>query len=212
MKERYPEWETIERVSYMGMKKDKLEQLWKERHGKRNWRLAWQLADDQIWDFDQVFFQNFVAGYTNYFKNWTRAELKDFSSAYSFTYDKTPILKSQAFDPHALYQKPGIPNQFHHTALNIALEYYLGYPFTGQFPLQVREGKPGTDPHTWPQGWRLSPGRIPSPRPDLIPENPNLDRVWWQKGSIEELYQNSKILQRRTTIITLEQLEEKMGL
>jgi hypothetical protein len=79
-------------------------------------------------------------------------------------------------------------------AFNLSLEYFLGLQFKGTRPLQVREGKPGTPDSEQPEGFRWSPGRILSVRPDLIPAI-DLSGVWWSEGSIEELYQKSKALQ-----------------
>ena len=88
------------------------------------------------------------------------------------------VSKEEAFSPYAKYDKPGTVNQFHNVALNIALEERLGRPFTGSRPIQVREGKPGTDPATWPEGWRWSPGRIAAAHPELIPEEVIFDSAW----------------------------------
>ncbi len=189
MKEK--EWITVEHPGYLGRKKELMYRTWNSEYGCY-WRLVWELADKTVLDYEEIFSRIYVPGYAGYLLNNPKETLWLAATA-SYTYDKDLITREQAFDPNALYEKPNTPNQFHNVALNIALEYNLGVRFAGENPLQVREGKPGTNPDDWPIGWRFSPGRIPTIRPDLIP-NINLDG-WWKKGSIEDLYQKAKVLQ-----------------
>lgn len=185
-------WETVGRPGYQGKSKDEQIAGWNKMYGEGNWRLAWQLADGEIITSYERIFWHYVRSYAQYFED-NLDEALYLTSHFSYAYDKDLISKEEAFDPFALYQKPGRPNQFHNVALNYALEYIHGLEFTGPEPIQVREGKPNTDPETWPAGWRWSPGRIPSISPELIPE-PSISS-WWQPGSIEDLYQSAKILQ-----------------
>lgn len=190
--ESQPMWLTVARPGYQGKKKDEQTSRWNADYGEGEWRIAWELQNGVICNYDQIFYNFYVAGYVQHFLE-NLDEASQLTANYSYTYDKDVVPRSEAFDPHALYDKPGRPNQFHNVALNIALEYYLGLPFKGQLPLQVREGKPGSDPSTWPQGWRWSPGRISAVRQDLIPHHDTTG--WWQKGSIEDLYQTAKVFQ-----------------
>jgi hypothetical protein len=184
-------WIVIGRPGYQGKSQDEQQAAWDKEYGKGGWRMAWQLATGEILDFDGIFY-HYVESYARYFLTHP-GDAKFLAASYSYAYDKDLVTKIQAFDPHFLYQKPGRPNQFHHVALNLALERRLDQPFKGPLPVQVREGKPGTDPSTWPAGWKWSPGRIPAFHPEQIPD---LDQPgWWQTGSIEHLYQSAKILQ-----------------
>lgn len=192
-KEPKTNWVTISHLSYLGKSKDEQYAIWDKEYGKDNWQIAWQLATGEVLGFDQIF-QHYVDGYILYFNNHL-SEAQFLTDNYSYGYDKDPITKEEAFNPYALVNVLGRPNQFHHAALNIALEFYLNLEFKGQEPIQVREGKPNTDPATWPVGWRWSPSRIPATHPELIPLT-NISS-WWQKGSIEDLYQSAKILQIR---------------
>lgn len=185
------EWKIVERPGYLGKRKDFQEAIWNEKYGQGNWRLGWELADQQMMDYEDIFWKVYVAGYTKYFQENT-IDARWLTEEFAYGYDKDLISKKEAFDPYALYEKLGFANQFHHVALNIALEWFLGEKFQGKEPIQIREGKPGTDDSTWPLGWRFSPGRIPAVRQDLIPTN-NI-QGWWGKGSIEEQYQISKVL------------------
>lgn len=190
-----PQWLTIENPGYLGKRKEQLYKDWDRTHGVGNWRLAWQLRDGTTLDFKEIFWKIYVPGYTSYFLNQPQEALWIAANS-SYTYDKDLITKKEAFDELALFEKPGIPNQFHHAALNNAIYYYLGIEFAGETPLQVREGKPGTDPDSWPAGWKWSPGRIPTIWQDQIP--PVDLSGWWKSGSIEDFYQKSKVLQIRT--------------
>ncbi len=190
-KESSQNWETVGRPGYQGKGKDEQIASWNHIYGEGNWRLAWQLADGQVLNFDQVF-QHYVEGYILYFENH-QEEAIFLTDNFSYGYDKDQVSREEAFNPLALVNQPGRPNQFHHVALNLALELFLGLKFRGTEPIQIREGKPHTDPATWPAGWAWGPGHIPAVNPELIP---NSDvSSWWQKGSIEDLYQSAKILQ-----------------
>jgi hypothetical protein len=184
-------WITIGRPGYLGKNKDEQIAKWNSEYGEGNWRLAWQLASGVVLNYEQIF-RHYVESYGDYFEHHLDEALY-LTSCFSYAYDKDLISKEEAFDPFFLYNKPGRPNQFHNVALNFALEYLHGLEFKGREPIQVCEGKPGTDPNTWPAGWRWSPGRIPAVHPELIPKD-SLSS-WWQPGSIEDLYQSAKILQ-----------------
>lgn len=186
------EWKTISRPGYQGKNRDAKAEEWNVLYGKENWRIAWELRDGQILDFEKLFWQIYVASYVQYFLR-NPEEANFITSGFSYAYDKELVSKKDAFDPYALYEKAGKPNQFHNVALNIALEWFLERRFTGKDPIQVRQGKPGTPSSDWPTGWRWSPGLIPTVRKDLIPENEITG--WWQKWTMEDFYQKAKVLQ-----------------
>lgn len=194
MTERIDGWVSIEHPGYFGRRKDELVDKWNQQFGDRNWRLRWEISNGEVFNFAGIFWQVYVPGYVAYLShNPVWADW--LASNFAYTYDKDQITKDQAFDPYFLLDKPGIVNQFHHAALNIALEYYLGRPFRGESPIQAREGKHGVLESERPQGWRFSPGQILCTRPDLIP--PVDIKGWWQPKTIEDMYQKSKVLQVR---------------
>jgi hypothetical protein len=104
------------------------------------------------------------------------------------------VSKEEAFDPYALYNRPGAMNQFHNVAMNIALEKVLDMPFRGEVPLKVQAGKRDVPKNLWPLGWSWHPGLIPCAHPEEIFDM-NCDGKWWRKGSIEDFYQSNKALQ-----------------
>ncbi len=186
------QWITIERPGYLGSRKDDEIARWNSEYGHGNWRLVWGLENGETFDFDDMFWKIYVPGYVGYFLSH-KDEATDVTTNFAYGFDKDLCSRQEAFDPHALNDVPGKPNQFHHVSFNIALEWYLGLPFRGTNPVQVREGKPGTPEEEQPAGWRFSPGRIPLIRQDLWPSQPKVG--WWQPGSIEGLYQSAKVLQ-----------------
>ena len=192
-----PAWITVERPGYQGKRKDEDFARWNREFGEGSWRIAWELKNRQTLDYEGVFYKIYVPGYVKYFLNHPN-EARFLADNYAYSYDKNFISREQAFDPYALYNKPGIVNQFHNVALNIALEWYIGIPFLGNRPIQVREGRKDTPKSEWPEGWYWSPGRISAVRPDLIPDDTrpeNDEKIWWGKGTIEDLYQTAKVLQ-----------------
>lgn len=185
-------WEVVERPGFQGKQKDAQIARWDTEYGEGNWRIVWELANGETMDYDNVFWKVYVPGYVKHFL-FNPDEALHLTVNFSYAYDKDLITREEAFDPHALYNKPGRPNQFHNVALNIALEWYLGLPFSGGKPIKVREGEPSTLVEEWPEGWKWSPGRIPAVRQDLIPDNDI--EGWWKKGTIEDLYQTAKVIQ-----------------
>lgn len=187
-------WVVVERPGYLGKQRDAKEAEWNEKYyGHDNWRYAWELANGEVLDYARIFWEIYVAGYVKYFLENPR-EATHLTNNFAYAYDKEEIDRNTAFDPYALYGQPNHPNQFHHVALNIALEYFLGLPFQGRLPIQVREGKPDTPIKDQPLGYLWSPGRIPTVRPDLIPRD---IEGWWRRGSIEDVYQSAKVVQAK---------------
>ena len=185
-------WEMVERPGYFGKRRQELEEEWNRKYGEGNWRLVWETPQGRVLLFEDIIWE-YIEGYAGYFRRHPR-EARHITRSYSYCYDKDEITKDQAFHPYALYNRPGIANQFHHAAMNIALENVLGMPFRGDIPIQVRSGKPGTPESQWPAGWKWSPGRIPSVHRDEI-HDITFERQWWQRGTIEDFYQCNKVLQ-----------------
>ncbi len=187
-----PQWVNKQQpIGFFGKSREQQFANWNNEFGVDNWRISWVLADGTVLNFDQMF-QLYVESYTKYFRKHPN-EAIEITQNYSFAYDKTPITADLAFDPHALLNKPDLPNQFHHVALNLALTENLGLKFQGNTPLQVRDGKPGQPVEEWPKGWKWGPGHIPLPDPSLIPDVEL--QGWWDQESIEDLYQKAKTLQ-----------------
>lgn len=183
------QWTVVERVGFFGKNRDKMFAAWDEKYGVGNWKIGWQLSSGELLSFRQVF-QLYIEGYIVYMSQHPD-EAKSIADNYAYCYDKTPITREQAFQPEALVEKPNLPNQFHHVALNLAL-LHLGYEFKGDEPLQVRDGKADQPKEEWPAGWQWGPGYIPAADSTMIPDA-DLSG-WWDSGTIEDLYQKSKVL------------------
>ena len=187
-------WDIKEHPGYLGKARTDKMSEWDGKYGEGNWRLIhWQNAKGQLLTYDEVF-QVYVEGYEEYFKKH-RNEAEFLIKNYSYGYDYDQITREEAFDSHALYDKPGIRNQFHNVAFNIALVNVVGRMFEGNRPIQVREGKPGTPDNEQPEGFKWSPGKIPCKDPSIIPHVQLGGEQWWQNGTIEDFYQRAKVLE-----------------
>jgi hypothetical protein len=186
-------WSVITMPEYLGSGEEEKFALWNELFGEGNWRIAWQAENGILLSFEDIF-NIYVCGYVAYFDSHPQ-EVRFLTQRYSYAYAKTPISKEEAFDRDALLQKQEIPNEFHHVALNIALEDVLKKSFKGKNPVQVQKRELKTPVESWPKGWRWHPGRIPCPYPQLIPNDVTFDGKWWDDGSIEDLYQSAMILE-----------------
>lgn len=186
-------WRVVARPGFIGKRKDALYAKWDREYGPGRWKIAWELGNGEVLDYGGVFWKIYVAGYVRHFLQHPE-EAAYLTENFAFAYDKDEITREEAFDPFAIYEKPGRPNQFHNVALNIALEMFLGMTFCGPQPIQVREGKPGTPLEQQPAGYLWSPGRIATVRPDLLPAHPLPEGAWWSEGTIEDVYQRSKVV------------------
>jgi hypothetical protein len=187
-------WVTVEHPGQFGKNRAEMENKWNDMYGEGNWRIIMETAQGKRLDFDDIMCV-FIEGYTAYFIEHSE-EARLVTDNYSYTYDKDEITRAEAFDPWHLYEKPGITNQFHHVAMNMALEGVLGIAFRGDKPLKVRLGKPSVPVEEWPSGWKWSPTFIPCVHPEEISDVTFSDQ-WWKNGSIEDFYQKSKALQVR---------------
>lgn len=184
-------WQTVERPGYLGKKKDEMYALWNEKYGLGNWKIVNETVEKEVFSYEDIIYKVYVPGYEEYFKNHPD-EARTVTDNFSYGYDKDLCTEKEAYDFYAFYNKPGIANQFHSVAFNIALRN-LGYVFKGVEPLKVREAKLGTPESEQPKGYKWSPGKIPCTIPELIP-SPHIDG-WWSPNSIEDFYQSTKALQ-----------------
>lgn len=189
-------WKTAEHPGYLGSRRTERMDEWTENYGEGNWRLEhWETADGSRLGYNDII-QIYIEGYEKHFKEHAD-EAQYLITNFSYGYDQDPITKEEAFDPYALYNKPGVANQFHHVAFNKALVVVAEKDFQGSEPIQIREGKPGTPDDQQPLGWKWSPGRIPCATPEIIPQIQLKGDHWWQSGTIEDFYQRAKILEVR---------------
>lgn len=184
------DWHALCHPAVFGKEREAVQNYWDEWYGEGNWKIGWRLRDGQVWDFSEVFWREYVVAYALYFKKYPH--FLQAVCSHSYTYGKDLIDFSQAYDPYARSDLPGVKNQFHHVAINYAVGL-VGEGFRGSEPLQVWEGKAGATINEWPKGWWLSPGRIPAVRPELMPDVYLPERCW-ETGSIEDFYQRTETL------------------
>ena len=189
-------FKTVARPGYLGSKRGLMEASWDNQYGPGMWRIAWETANGSPLTFEEIF-EEYIQGYTAHFTKFPQI-VEYLTTHASFAYDiDSNITRKQAFDPNALVGIPGVPNQFHHVAINIAITERLGQTFTGITPIQVRGLKRSIPLEEWPITSRLQPGFIQCTHPELIrqPETP----IWWiRPDSVEGLYQYCKVLQTLT--------------
>jgi len=188
-------WKVIKRPGYFGSKKGEMENEWNQTYGLGNWRVSWVTAEGKHLSYEDII-DIYIDGYANYFIAHPD-EAAYITSHFSYGFDLDFQTKKEAFDMYALFEKPGKRNQFHQVAFNIALENRLQLPFRGKNPVQVRDAKPGTPENERPLGWKWNPGVIPCPHPEQIPTDIEFVNPWWEKGSIEDFYQSTKVLEVR---------------
>lgn len=177
------EWEVLALPGQFGRWRDELFAGFDEQYGLGNWYFAWIMPSGEVWDFDQVFWNIYVGGYVEYFSVHPD-EAEYLAANFSYAYDLTPITSEQAYDPYALIGVPGLPNQFHHVALNIAiLDVTDGW----------RGGKPIAVRGLETEGEHWNPGHIPAREQHLSFAFP-LEGAWWEPDSIEAVYQHNKVL------------------
>lgn len=193
-----PAWHALLRPGWCGTGREEREKGWDEVYGEGNWKIAWRMANGEVWDFLDVFWREYVGSYAQYFTRYP--EELSVLSRYAYTYAKNPADRGRAFDPLAAYGKNGAQNQFHHVAINYAVGL-AGGSFRGSEPLKIGGCVSGTSQEDWLVGEKLSPGMMPSLRPELIP-NVTMGDCWWQPGSIECFYQSTKTLFVRTSLVT----------
>lgn len=186
-------WEFARYPGRMGKNRDRYYSEWDEEFGKGNWRIAWEMQEGEILDFDQIF-EEYVQAYVKYFQEHPD-EATYICNNYQYAYDRDQIGVRDAFDRYALLDRPGIQNQFHHVAMNIALTDRLRYSFQGEKPIKVRAGRSDQPPEKWPEGHRWQPGNIQVTNPGMIRRDYEITDPWINGDSIEALYQANKILQ-----------------
>lgn len=148
---------------------------WDKEYGRGNWRIVWQIPNKEVLSFEQLFLI-YVDSYVKYFEDHYYDALF-LTNHYAFVYSLDHISKKEiAFDPYAFHEKPGEAEQFHHTAINLALENVLGLEFKGSEPIGREEA----------DFWH--PNQIPPYHPDLIP------LVNWCP-TLETFYQKARKLQ-----------------
>ena len=177
-------WTTIERPGYLGRKRNDMYEIWTERYGEGNWRIAYQWKEDVI--PLEVGIQIYEDGYYEFLKN-NNSILEWLVSRASDVYDTDPTNVHSGFD-YAIQETEN--NHIHDIAIRRVVAR-LGKSFEGEHLLWIRSKSE--------EGRVLSPGNVPFHLPELIVQEEIKDYsgigMWWEKDSIEDFYQKNKILQ-----------------
>lgn len=179
-------WKTIERPGYIGKKRDEVHARWDQQFGKDNWQIAYQWGDVVV--PREMGIQLYEDGYYQFFSK-EPSTLDWLVSTASEVYDTAPtnILAGLSYT-----HQETANNHIHDVAIRRAV-LRLGKQFKGDHLMHVR--------WTDSEGYRINPGVVPFHLPEMITAGEINDYggkgIWWFKNTIEEFYQQNKVLQVR---------------
>ena len=186
-------WKTIERPGYFGTSRNEIHTRYNKQLGDNNWRIAWQWGDQIIQRPEAL--QIYGDGYYEFFK-LNKDVLNWLVKTASNVYDTAPSNIEAGFSYDI---QETINNHIHDIAIRSAV-LRNGFWFKGDHLMHVRPKK---------EGERLGPHLIPFHLPNMIFKGQikykgedrdfSTNPPWWKKigisGSVEEFYQQNKILQ-----------------
>jgi hypothetical protein len=192
-------WETLDRPGYFGKKRDVLQARFNEQYGAGNWRIAWQWGEQTI--ERPIALQIYEDGYYEHFKN-SPDLLQWLTSNFWNVFDTAPTNVEAGFSYDV---QETSSNHLHDVAIRRAV-LRNGVWFSGNKLLEVRSIDA--------EGWVLSPCNIPFHLPHMIYRGQtkyegevrdfSKDPPWWikrgVKDSVEEFYQQNKVLQTRWAV------------
>lgn len=187
-------WRTVDRPGYFGDKRDELQENFDKKYGVGNWKIAWELGG-LILDRPEAL-QLYEDGYYEHFKS--KPELLEWLVGnFSNVFDTAPSNIDVGFS-YDIQETPN--NHIHDVAIRRAV-LRRGEWFSGNKLLEVRSVNA--------EGWILSPCNIPFHLPQMIYQGKTkykgevrdfaANPPWWikkgVKNSVEEFYQQNKVLQ-----------------
>ena len=187
-------WETIDRPGYFGEKRNELQEGFDNQYGKGNWRIAWEFGKIVVPRSEAL--QLYEDGYYENFK--AKPELLEWLvSNFSNVFDTAPSNVEAGFSYDI---QETASNHLHDVAIRKAV-FRRGVWFSGDRLLEVRSYNA--------EGWKLSPCNIPFHLPKMIYQGQTkykgevrdlaANPPWWitkgVKNSVEEFYQQNKLLQ-----------------
>ncbi len=187
-------WRTVDRPGYFGEKRDELQKSFDREYGNGNWRIAWEWGELILVRPEAL--QLYEDGYYEYFK--TKPELLEWLVFnFSNVFDTAPSNIDVGFS-YEIQETPN--NHIHDIAIRRAV-LRRGKWFSGNKLLEVRSVNE--------EGWILSPCNVPFHLPQMIYQGETKYKCevrdfvtnppWWLKkgvkNSIEEFYQQNKVLQ-----------------
>jgi hypothetical protein len=177
-------WELVEQPGYIGKQRESKYAEWNKYYGLDGWQLAWQ------WGNQYLPLPVALSIYEDAYYHFLLSNpdiLEQLATQASDVYDDAPSNVSSGLD--YTHQETNL-NHWHDIAIRRAL-LRNGQWFAGRELVHIRH-----EQSTHPLSMLLSPGQVPFHRPELIAQ-PELERWWWQTGSVESFYQSNKVLLRR---------------
>lgn len=186
-------WKTVERPGYLGTSRNQVHDSWNERFGEGRWKIAWQWGNYVI--ERPMALQIYEDGYYHFLK--ANPQILDWLvNSASDVYD-TDISNVQAGLSYDVQETQN--NHIHDVAIRRSV-LRLGRFFAGDHLMHVRPEQ---------EGERLGPQLIPFHLPEMIyrgdtlykgkPRDFTVSPPWWIemgiRDSVEEFYQNNKVLQ-----------------
>ena len=182
------EWKTIERPGHIGDKRYATHYDWNRKYGEGKWKLAWQWGNSVIEESEAL--QLYEDGYYEFLRS--RKDILDWLvSTASDVYDDNESNVNSKFD-YKIQETLG--NHLQDIAVRRSV-MRLGREFKGNHLMQIRGKKS--------EGGILVPYMVPFHLPQMIIPGELINYAgqgsWWLhyglKNSIEEFYQQNKILQ-----------------
>ena len=178
------QWVNVCNPGYFGAGRDKKYREYDVIYGEGNWRIAWRAGSSTV---------DFLGACALYEEAYVCFFQKNPAVLYHLIYFARDV-----YDDAETNVLSGMDYTIQETSRthiqDIAIRRavaVLGKKFQGLMLIQIRdhEGK-----HQLSK--TLSPGRVPFHKPQLIlPAPPERRKPWWQPGSVEDFYQNNKVLQ-----------------
>ena len=188
-------WVTIDRPGYFGAKRDEIVSAFNSQYGQNNWRLAWEWGRLTVSISEaRILYED---AYYEYLKA-NRGTLDWLVSQFENVFDNARSNVDSGFDYDIQEARSA---HLQDIAIRRAV-LRLGFWFSGSGLLEVRSSG---------EGVVLSPGNVPFHLPDLIYRGEtkyqgelrdfSANPPWWIKrgikNSVEEFYQQNKVLQVR---------------
>lgn len=178
-------WETIERLSYFGKKRDAIQTQFDSKYGVGNWRIAWQFGSQAL-PFP-IAIQIYEDAYYEFLK-LDRGTLDQLLQEAREVYDNAESNVNSGLD-YSIQEN----NSNHYQDISVRrVVLRLGRSFKGDNLVQIRHQSDSL------VGSLLSPGRVPFHLASLTVTP--VQEGWWGKNTVEEFWQSNKILQIKKEI------------
>lgn len=177
------EWIDIGRPGYLGRHREERYGEWDSKYGKGNWRIAWKVDGKEL-SFVELC-AVYEEAYVQFLKRFPDVLHRLVCDA-ADVYDDAPSNVNSGLD----YTKQETERtHVQDIAIRRAVAR-LGEKFGGKELIQIRHDK-----GIHPLSMTLSPGKVQMYDTSLIIQ-PELTG-WWDRGTVEALYQSNKFLQVR---------------